>query len=115
MLEPTLNYVRCPDFGAAAAPQPDGTRVTPPRHRMAYWEWNATGDANCPHVVLCVHGLSRQGRDFDTLLIGHYHTYIPAGDAVPVLCNGSLIGYNEYARLVLRAKPAAPKPAAPKK
>ncbi len=34
---------------------------------MAYWEWNATGDANCPHVVLCVHGLSRQGRDFDTL------------------------------------------------
>jgi pimeloyl-ACP methyl ester carboxylesterase len=34
---------------------------------MAYWEWNETGDANCPHVVLCVHGLSRQGRDFDTL------------------------------------------------
>ena len=29
---------------------------------MAYWQW---GDANAPHVVLCVHGLSRQGRDFD--------------------------------------------------
>lgn len=33
-------------------------------HRMAYWEW---GDARNPHVVVCVHGLSRQGRDFDTL------------------------------------------------
>ncbi|NWG73636.1 MAG: alpha/beta hydrolase, partial [Rubrivivax sp.] len=33
-------------------------------HRMAYWEW---GDAANPHVVVCAHGLSRQGRDFDTL------------------------------------------------
>jgi hypothetical protein len=49
------------------------------------------------------------GRDFDVLIIGHYHIYIPLSDAVPVTCNGSLIGYNEYARLVLRAPPAAPK------
>jgi hypothetical protein len=42
------------------------------------------------------------GRDFDTLIIGHYHTYIPRGDAMPVLANGSLIGYNTYARLMLR-------------
>jgi predicted phosphodiesterase len=48
------------------------------------------------------------GRDFDTALIGHYHTYIPRGDAVPVLANGSLIGYNEYARLMLRASPTRP-------
>ncbi len=34
---------------------------------MAYWEWNATGNPAHPHVVLCVHGLTRQGRDFDTL------------------------------------------------
>ncbi len=34
---------------------------------MAYWEWNATGDPAHPHVIVCVHGLSRQGRDFDTL------------------------------------------------
>lgn len=34
---------------------------------MAWWEWNATGDPHHPHVVVCVHGLSRQGRDFDTL------------------------------------------------
>jgi pimeloyl-ACP methyl ester carboxylesterase len=33
-------------------------------HRMAYWEW---GDASNPRVLVCVHGLSRQGRDFDTL------------------------------------------------
>lgn len=34
---------------------------------MAWWEWNATGNPQHPHVVVCVHGLSRQGRDFDTL------------------------------------------------
>ena len=33
-------------------------------HRMAYWEW---GDAHNPRVLVCVHGLTRQGRDFDTL------------------------------------------------
>jgi pimeloyl-ACP methyl ester carboxylesterase len=33
-------------------------------HRVAYREW---GDADNPHVVLCVHGLTRNGRDFDTL------------------------------------------------
>lgn len=31
---------------------------------MAYWRW---GDAQAPHVVVCVHGLTRQGRDFDRL------------------------------------------------
>ena len=33
-------------------------------HRMAYWEW---GDAANPRALVCAHGLSRQGRDFDTL------------------------------------------------
>jgi pimeloyl-ACP methyl ester carboxylesterase len=31
---------------------------------MAYWEW---GQPEAGHVVVCVHGLSRQGRDFDVL------------------------------------------------
>jgi pimeloyl-ACP methyl ester carboxylesterase len=31
---------------------------------MAYWQW---GDGSAAHVVVCVHGLSRQGRDFDVL------------------------------------------------
>lgn len=34
---------------------------------MAYWEWNETGSPAHPHVVVCVHGLTRQGRDFDVL------------------------------------------------
>jgi pimeloyl-ACP methyl ester carboxylesterase len=33
-------------------------------HRMAYYEW---GDADNPDVLLCVHGLTRNGRDFDVL------------------------------------------------
>lgn len=33
-------------------------------HRMAYTEW---GDPANPHVVVCVHGLTRNGRDFDFL------------------------------------------------
>lgn len=32
-------------------------------HRMAYWQW---GDPANDKVLLCVHGLARQGRDFDT-------------------------------------------------
>lgn len=33
-------------------------------HRMHYTEW---GDAANPRVVICVHGLTRNGRDFDDL------------------------------------------------
>ena len=33
-------------------------------HRMAYTEW---GDPHNPKVLLCVHGLTRNGRDFDML------------------------------------------------
>lgn len=35
--------------------------------RMAYWDWPAQPGSNGRHVVICVHGLSRQGRDFDAL------------------------------------------------
>jgi pimeloyl-ACP methyl ester carboxylesterase len=50
MLEPRLDFVTC----ASAAGF----------HRMAYWEW---GDPANDHVLLCVHGLTRTGRDFDVL------------------------------------------------
>lgn len=50
MADPTLNFVSCPDANGA--------------HRMAYWTW---GDAQAAHTVVCVHGLTRQGRDFDVL------------------------------------------------
>jgi len=33
-------------------------------HRMAYHEW---GDPANPRVLVCMHGLTRTGRDFDTL------------------------------------------------
>jgi pimeloyl-ACP methyl ester carboxylesterase len=51
-----------------AAPQPRLHQVlcldSRGLHRMAYWEW---GDPANPEVVVCVHGVSRQGRDFDSL------------------------------------------------
>ena len=50
MTSPTLNYLSCPDATGS--------------HRMAFWQW---GDPQSAHVVVCVHGLSRQGRDFDVL------------------------------------------------
>lgn len=45
------------------------------------------------------------GRDFDTLVMGHWHQYIPLQN---VIVNNSLIGYNEYARLGLRAPYSRP-------
>ena len=50
MTEPCLKHVQCLD--------------TRGLHRMAYCEW---GDPANDRVLVCVHGLSRQGRDFDTL------------------------------------------------
>ena len=46
-------------------------------HRMAYTEW---GDAKNPKVLLCAHGLSRVGRDFDDLaraMCGDYRVVCP--------------------------------------
>ena len=51
--EPTLHY-----FPLAHRPKLDSGK------RMAYWSW---GDPAAKHLVVCVHGLTRQGRDFDVL------------------------------------------------
>jgi hypothetical protein len=48
--QPRLSHVTCAS--------PSGL------HRMAYWEW---GDPHNDRVLLCVHGLTRTGRDFDAL------------------------------------------------
>lgn len=48
------------------------------------------------------------GRNFDTLIMGHWHTYIPRGDATPVIVNGALKGYDEYARTMLRVPYSRP-------
>lgn len=57
MQSPQLQFV--PLSGPVA--RAGGTR------RMAYWDWSCELGASCRHVVICVHGLSRQGRDFDVL------------------------------------------------
>jgi pimeloyl-ACP methyl ester carboxylesterase len=49
-MQARLNYVQCPDK--------DGG------HRMAIW---SHGPERHAHAVICVHGISRQGRDFDVL------------------------------------------------
>ncbi|MGV2906199.1 alpha/beta fold hydrolase [Achromobacter sp. AGC25] len=49
-LQPRLEFVTCAS--------PAGL------HRMAYWEW---GDPANDRVLVCVHGLTRSGRDFDAL------------------------------------------------
>jgi hypothetical protein len=46
-------------------------------HRVVYYEW---GDADNPRVLVCAHGLTRCGRDFDTLaksLQDHYRVICP--------------------------------------
>ncbi len=56
MQEPSLRFLSVGDPAAV-----DGAS-----RRMAYWDWPSL-DAQSTHTVICVHGLSRQGRDFDTL------------------------------------------------
>ena len=53
---PHLVHVACPAQVAGSVPE----------HRMAVWQWGAEPRAGS-HVVVCVHGLTRQGRDFDVL------------------------------------------------
>ena len=46
-------------------------------HTLNYYEW---GDANNPRVLICVHGLTRNGRDFDDLakaMSGEYRVLCP--------------------------------------
>jgi len=63
MVEPRLHQVQC--LGSRGL------------HGMAYWEW---GDPTNPRALVCVHGLARQGRDFDTLaraMCGDYRVVAP--------------------------------------
>ena len=63
MTEPVLRDLQCLDSRGL--------------HRMAYWQW---GDTANPKVLVCVHGLTRQGRDFDTLaraLCAEYRVVCP--------------------------------------
>ena len=66
MTQPSLHHIACPDA--------DGG------HRLAYWQW---GNPVAAHVVVCVHGLSRQGRDFDVLA---NHLVNVANGNIRVIC-----------------------------
>lgn len=66
MQKPSLHFVDC-----SYLQQP---------HRMAYWQW---GNPQAEHVVVCVHGLTRQGRDFDVLAQA---LVTQAGGNVRIIC-----------------------------
>ena len=57
MIEPALEFLSV-EGPAALGGQP---------RRLAYWDWRPEAGALPDHIVVCVHGLSRQGRDFDAL------------------------------------------------
>lgn len=67
MTEPQLHFVHCPDAHGG--------------HRMAYWQWGNPQEA--AQVLVCVHGLTRQGRDFDTLAQA---VLAQSGPSVRVVC-----------------------------
>jgi len=64
-------------------------------HRMAYVEW---GDPENPRVLVCVHGLTRNGRDFDVLanaLAAEYRVVCP--DVVGRGLSDRLLVADDYA------------------
>ena len=69
MTEPTLNYLSCPDASGS--------------HRMAYWQWGSPASS---HVVVCAHGLSRQGRDFDVLAQALCDKTVGLAGGIRVVC-----------------------------
>jgi pimeloyl-ACP methyl ester carboxylesterase len=66
MTQPPIAYVDCPDAQGS--------------HRMAYVRW---GDPQASHVLVCVHGLTRQSRDFDLLAQA---LVAQAGHPIQVIC-----------------------------
>jgi len=100
MTTPRLDFVTC---------------VSPAgMHRMAYWEW---GDPDNDKVLLCLHGLTRCGRDFDALarrLAGEYRVVCPdvvGRGASDWLANPAFYTIPQYAAdmvaLIARLAPAA--------
>jgi pimeloyl-ACP methyl ester carboxylesterase len=68
-------------------------------HRVAYTEF---GESDNPRVLICVHGLTRNGRDFDTLataLAGDYRVICPdvvGRGASDWLADKNAYGYPQY-------------------
>jgi pimeloyl-ACP methyl ester carboxylesterase len=70
--QPTLHYFPLAHRPSAGSPK-----------RMAYWQH---GDPAAGHVVVCVHGLTRQGRDFDVLAEALLDKARQAGKSLRVIC-----------------------------
>lgn len=97
--EPTLDYVQCISTSGL--------------HRMAYRTW---GDPNNSKVLLCVHGLTRRGTDFEVLAQAMSKEYrVVAPDVVgrgdsDYLGNPMLYGVPQYVAdmvtLIARLKPS---------
>ena len=60
MFEPTLHHLPLSHGPAKGVPAGHA-------RRLAWWSWNQTGQTVPHRVVVCVHGLTRQARDFDAL------------------------------------------------
>ena len=63
-------------------------------HRVAYTQW---GDSDNPRILICVHGLTRNGRDFDALasaLAPDYRVVCP--DVVGRGASDWLVDKNDY-------------------
>ena len=62
----TLAVGHEPTIGSPLQPRARRVLCSGPHglHNMAYTEW---GDPSNPRVLVCVHGLTRNGRDFDDL------------------------------------------------
>lgn len=69
MTQPRLHHLSCPDAQRG--------------HRMAWWQW---GDADSQQVIVCVHGLTRQGRDFDVLAQSLVEHAARQGRPLTVIC-----------------------------
>ena len=85
-----------PAGGEPVEPRQHSVRCIGPHglHRMAYTEW---GDPANPRVLLCVHGLTRNGRDFDDLartLASRYRVVCP--DVVGRGCSAWLPVKDDY-------------------
>ena len=88
-------------MGVAPQPRRRSVQCASPRglHRMAYLEW---GDPRSRDLLVCVHGLTRTGRDFDEVaraLCGRFRVVCPdvagRGDSEP-LPDPMLYGLPQY-------------------
>lgn len=75
-------------------------RIYNHRYRMTHGGQFRGGQGFLGHIAPVTRGEIRKrtaaesyGMDYDTLLIGHFHTY---SHFKRVICNGSLVGYSEY-------------------